>query len=81
MSRRCNQCDKHFTKYSNLTRHIQSVHEGVKYACNQCNQQFSTQGSVRTHIQSIHEGVKYSCNQCDYQAVIMLKVESSWAEI
>ena len=47
--------------------HIQSVHEGVKYACNQCDQQFSTQGNLTQHIQYKHVGVKYDCNECDKQ--------------
>ena len=64
----CQQCNKAFTKTSNLTRHIQSIHECVKYACNQCDHQFTTQSSLTTHIQSKHEGVKYACNQCDYEA-------------
>ena len=54
--------------------HIQTKHEGVKYACNQCDQQFTQQSSLTTHIQSQHEGVKYACNQCDYQATEKGKV-------
>ena len=50
-----------------LTRHIQSLHEGVKYACNQCGYQATKQGNLTTHIQSKHEGVKYACYQCDQQ--------------
>ena len=37
---KCQQCDKAYRYSDSLTRHIQSVHEGVKYACNQCDQQF-----------------------------------------
>ena len=63
-----NQCDRQFTAQRSLTRHIQSIHGGVKYVCNQCDHQFTTQSGLTKHIQSIHEGVKYACNQCDYQA-------------
>ena len=63
----CNQCDYQATTQSNLTTHIQSKHDGVKYACNQCDYQARTQSHLKTHIQSKHEGVKYACNQCDYQ--------------
>ena len=51
-----------------LTTHIQSKHEGVKYACNQCDYQAKQQGNLKIHIQSQHEGVKHDCNYCDYQA-------------
>jgi len=50
-----------------LTRHIQTAHEGVKYAYNQCDYQATHQNNLSRHIQSIHEGVKYGCNQCDKQ--------------
>ena len=47
--------------------HIQSQHEGIKYACDQCDYQATTQGNLRVHIQSKHEGIKYACDQCDQQ--------------
>ena len=64
----CDQCESKFTQKKNLITHIQSIHEGVKYACNQCDYQATTQGNLTIHIKSIHEGVKYPCNQCNYQA-------------
>ena len=39
-------------------RHIQSVHEGVKYVCSQCYHQATQQSNLARHIQSVHEGVK-----------------------
>ena len=66
----CNTCNLIFTRKQCLTRHIQSIHEGGKYACNQCDKQFTAQHSLTIHIQSIHEGVKYDCNQCDQQFTI-----------
>ena len=52
----CNQCNKQFANQGNLTKHIKSVHEGVKYACNQCDKQYTDQSSLTKHIQSVHEG-------------------------
>ena len=49
-------------------KHIQSVHEKIKYSCNLCGHQFTQQGNLKTHIQSVHEKIKYSCNLCEYQA-------------
>ena len=51
-----------------LSRHIRSIHKGVKYPCNRCEYQATRQYSLKRHIQSKHEGVKYACNQCDYQS-------------
>ena len=53
---------KQFTEDGSLTRHIQSVHEGVKYICSQCGHQAIQQSNMARHIQSVH-GVKYACNQ------------------
>ena len=62
-----NVADKQFSDSSHLRRHIESKHEGVKYACNLCDYQATQQGKLTIHIQSVHEGVKYACNQCDKQ--------------
>ena len=53
---------------SNLSNHIQTKHEGVKYACNQCDHQATTKSNISQHIKSKHDGIKYACNQCDHQA-------------
>ena len=52
---------------SNLTVHIKSKHEGVKYVCNQCDYQATSLDHLRVHIQSKHEGMKYSCIHCHKQ--------------
>ena len=55
------------TTQSDLKRHIESVHEKVKYPCNQCEKQFTQQGNLRKHIESVHEKVKHPCYQCGKQ--------------
>ena len=64
----CEPCQKSFSKQVNLTKHIQSVHNGVKYACDQCDHQATQKIDLNRHIKAMHEGVRYACNQCDYQA-------------
>ena len=61
MKHDCNYCGKPFAEKGDLRRHIQSVHEGVKYACNQCDKQLSDQSKLT------RQGVKYACKQCDKQ--------------
>ena len=63
----CDQCEKQFTCQYSLTKHIESVHEKVKYTCNQCNKQFTDIGSLRKHIQSVHLNFMYRCDQCHKQ--------------
>ena len=64
----CDHCERKFTTKSNLTRHIQSIHEGVMYPCNQCDFKGTLKNTLTLHIKSKHEGVMYGCSQCDYEA-------------
>ena len=64
----CNQCD-YVPKYRyQLIKHIQSVHEGIKFPCNQCDYIGAHKTNLQRHVQSIHADRKSPCNQCDYQA-------------
>ena len=51
-----------------VKKHIQSVHEKVRYPCDECGKQFTVQASLKKHLQSVHEGVKYPCSHCDYRS-------------
>ena len=61
-------CQNTFANKHNLTVHIQSKHEGIKYACDHCGNQFNQKSHLTTHFQSKHEGIKNACDQCDYRA-------------
>ena len=50
-----------------MKKHIQTVHDGVKYPCDQCEKQFTQQSNLNKHILSPHEGIKYPCGQCTKQ--------------
>ena len=43
----CNQCHQTARTQRNLKRHIQSVHQGVRYPCAHCGKQFSEQGHLK----------------------------------
>jgi len=64
----CDQCNKEFYDRSTLSKHVRSVHEGVKYPCVQCNHKATTSSHLLQHIRAIHEGIKYPCDQCIYTA-------------
>ena len=64
----CGKCDRQFKYKSQLTLHMESKHEGVKYPCNQCEYLASRQSCLKRHIMSIHKGVKFACNQCEFQS-------------
>ena len=58
---------KRFKLKKGLIIHIQSIHEGKKFACNHCDYQATHLTNLKTHIKSKHEEVKYYCSQCEYQ--------------
>ena len=64
-STECPECGKVFSLKKNLREHIQSVHEGVKYACRHCDYQATQQGNLRTHIKKNHEDL--TCDLCGKQ--------------
>ena len=51
----CYQCEKQYTRQSNLKKHIQSVHAEIKYPCDLCDKQFTEKGHLKKHIQSVHK--------------------------
>ena len=52
----------------NLRRHINSVHDGVRYECQQCDHKATDPSTLRRHIKSVHDSVRYECQQCDHKA-------------
>ena len=61
----CNQCEKGFSRSSDLNRHRNSVHKGMKsHNCDFCGKSFSRLETFNRHIRSIHEGQMYNCDFC-----------------
>ena len=55
----CELCDATFAKSSNLKRHVDGVHLGLRpFVCSYdgCTSKFTRQSSLDTHVRSIHEG-------------------------
>ena len=50
----CDRCSYIATHSSSLKRHVEVVHEGVKYTCDHCNDQFSQKYRLQKHIKSVH---------------------------
>ena len=51
---KCDQCDKQYTRKTNLNNHKRSFHEGIKFACDQCNKTFSLKAYLKIHIKKAH---------------------------
>ena len=47
-----------------LKKHIDFVHEEVKYNCDHCDHKTACQSNLSKHVKSVHTEVKYSCELC-----------------
>ncbi|KAL1448897.1 hypothetical protein WDU94_000147 [Cyamophila willieti] len=59
----CSQCEKTFSKNSNLQKHIRHIHDGKKYPCSLCDKVFAAKDRFIQHLDN-HDGVKYTCVHC-----------------
>merc|ERR1711879_121196 len=52
---------------SNLKRHVQTVHEGIKdHHCKICDQKFGLNGTLKKHVKTVHDRIKsHQCKICD----------------
>ncbi|XP_033726091.1 zinc finger protein 148-like [Pecten maximus] len=63
MPYKCEQCDREFSQYNNLRRHLR-VHNGKSYKCHICGRTFNEVFYLEMHIGS-HTGERtYSCGVC-----------------
>ena len=59
------QCNLNTVKdNNNLSRHVQSIHEGKIYQCDKCEYQGNQSSNLIRHVKSMHEGKKYQCSVC-----------------
>ena len=52
-------CNLGFSEKSNLNRHENSIHKGLKFKCDHCDKEFSQKGSVAIHFNSVHQKIKF----------------------
>ena len=52
---------------SDLKRHLESVHEGIKpFKCNICGKGSASNGEMKKHVETVHEGKKpFKCTTCN----------------
>ena len=47
----CQHCDYEAKWPSNLTKHVEAIHEGVRYPCNQCSYKATETGNLQRHVE------------------------------
>ncbi len=63
---KCRECDKIFARSDNLSRHVETVHRGLReHVCAECGKAFCDKFSLRRHMRLVHKGEKeHVCGQC-----------------
>jgi len=70
----CDKCEYNANLRSNLTRHIEGVHEGIKNMCPICGKSYSGVDNLSAHTKAMHGDKKYPCDICGYVG----KCKSNW---
>ena len=65
----CQFCDKKLSSKVGIKKHIEVIHNEVKFSCDQCLHQTTSLSNLKRHIQDKHdaENGKYQCDQCEYK--------------
>ena len=62
---KCDQCNKTFTAYRYLRRHIREYHENVgNFKCEFCEKTFGCNENFKKHLQLVHENLGEICDLC-----------------
>ena len=69
---KCPQCDAELgQKFSIINiKHIEAVHEGIKYHYKFCDYKSTTKENLKVHTQAKHASTKFTCSMCDFQATV-----------
>ena len=72
----CKQCEKVFRAESSLKKHIESIHDKIKYDCNRCDYKATRKENINRHIRYFHEGiVDHHCPICNKGFMMGIEVK------
>jgi len=61
----CSSCDKMFRGNYELRKHIETIHEQLRFTCSICNRQFKSKDGLKYHQNLLHiTDNKFKCKFC-----------------
>uniref|UniRef100_A0A1A9Z4V6 Protein krueppel n=1 Tax=Glossina pallidipes TaxID=7398 RepID=A0A1A9Z4V6_GLOPL len=61
---RCLQCNRTFSRYNHLLRHMLTHSDEKPHVCCYCGKRFSRSDHLQKHIASLHTEKQFKCDQC-----------------
>ena len=74
----CSDCNQSFRKKSELTRHYQSKHQGLKWHCVDCGRIYKSRKNLKRHCRKRHPSVE-STGTVETDRRAEPRVRSSWS--
>ena len=72
---KCELCDFYSTSKSNLKKHVQSQHDGIRYFCDKCDHITTQKGHLKAHKKSQH--VNHNSDELDFEQELDSMVKSA----
>jgi len=63
---KCEECESIFMAKRSLARHMENIHEGIRFPCQLCSFVARRKSHLKYHQQSVHEGIRYFCTLCTF---------------
>ena len=63
----CPHCQKTFTEYPNIRKHIGHIHEEEMFFCTVCTKSFTGRDKFKTHLVRHSEATDFTCDDCGEQ--------------
>ena len=61
----CEECNRSFTKFSDLRRHVTTIHAKLQsYDCNKCSKRYTRRDNLLKHVRVMHASEASSCIKC-----------------
>ncbi len=77
---KCPFCEKTYIYKCDLTKHVKSIHEGLRFTCSKCDKEYRHRGSLKDHVAWCHKNIRQQCKHCEktfsHRSTLQIHVKS-----